>query len=449
MKKFLFYLVIVSLLFAAGCQKDDVPAVKPVALNVQVSYDTDQSSLNLSLQDIEVEISNVTNGQSYTAKTDANGLATFESVAPGNYVVTAARTFTAEEYSQASGISAAEDVTFNASENAGIQKSQTLQLTLIPGRIGNLVFKQLYYAGSDISTGAAFRDEFVEIYNNSNDTIYVDSLYFGNTLSNNKRVSDGATTFDWSQSVGMPSGIGDPSKDYIYARYLFMIPGSGKDHPVAPGKSIIIAQTALDHTAPYKDNSGKVQGITDPAKTVDLSQADFETYLVDYNREKDEDPSTFKPFRWDLDNPDVANVEVIWVASGKDWVLDATGREDFFMFKTNENVSTWPSYPDPTVTTVDNTTKMYKQIPVKYVIDAVEIIPPIPAKAIPKRLPVSLDGQGTFVAGGQYSSQSLIRKTTTTLNGRIILQDTNNSANDFDTKTKADPSKTAASFTVN
>ena len=79
-------------------------------------------------------------------------------------------------------------------------------------------------------------------------------------------------------------------------------------------------------------------------------------------------------------------------------------------------------------------------------IDAVEIITPLETSRIPKRLPTSLDVAGTFVTGGQYSSQSLVRKTAKTLNGRIVLQDSNNSASDFFTKTKADPSKPESSF---
>jgi hypothetical protein len=445
----MLYMAGIMAMLMASCKKDHEPAVHPIAITVQAAYSPDQAALGLSLKSIPVTISNNTNGQSYNAATDESGLASFASVVPGNYIVQATITFTAEQYQSVTGVPAAASVTFNASVNANIQSDQAIQLVLTPGRIGDLVFKQLYYAGSNTSTGASFRDEFAEIYNNSNDTIYLDSLYFGNTWSNNKTVASGAVTFDWSQSIGMPAGIGDPSKDYIYARYLFMIPGSGNDHPLPPGQSIVIAQTALNHTQPYTDNAGNPQGITNPALTVDLSQADFETYLVDYKREKSANPATFTPYRWDLDNPSVPNVAVISVVSGNDWVFDAPGREDFFMFKTGENVSAWPSYPDPTVTAVTSTTNVYKQIPVKYVLDAVEIITPVAANRIPKRLPVSLDGAGTFVTGGQYSSQSLIRKTAKTLDGRVILQDTNNSANDFDTKQKADPSKSAASFTTN
>lgn len=449
MKKNILLLMTAVAVLAVSCKKTSDQIAKPVAITVQVAYSTDQQGLGLSLKDVPVTISNNTNGQSYTANTDATGSAVFSSVVPGNYVVQASQSFTATQYQTLTGLPSADNVTFNASSNATIQANQTINLTLVPGKIGNLVFKQLYYAGSNTSTGASFRDEFVEIYNNSNETIYLDSLYFGSTWSNNKTTASGGTTFDWSQSIGMPTNIGNPSTAFIYARYLFMIPGKGKDHPLEPGKSIVIAQTALNHTQPYTDNAGNVQGITNGALTVDLSKADFETYIVEYKRSQAANPATFTPYRWDLDNPAVTNVNVVSVVSGNDWVMDAPGREDFFMFKTNEKVADWKSYPDPTVTSVTSTTNLYLQIPVKYVIDAVEILAPVAASRVPKRLPVSLDGAGNFAAGGQYSSQALIRKTAKTINGRIILQDTNNSSNDFDTKQKADPSKSAASFTTN
>ena len=49
------------------------------------------------------------------------------------------------------------------------------------------------------------------------------------------------------------------------------------------GKSIIIAQTGINHKAPYDRIDGKPVTIQDPELTVDLSKADFEVYLGDYN----------------------------------------------------------------------------------------------------------------------------------------------------------------------
>lgn len=71
---------------------------------------------------------------------------------------------------------------------------------------------------------------------------------------------------------------------------------------------------------------------------------------------------------------------------------------------------------------------------------------PTESKRVPKRLPNVLDAVRTFVPAGQYSSQSLVRKTLKTVNGRRILKDTNNSSEDFGYLNKADVSKSASSF---
>lgn len=446
---FMYVAGISLLLLFSSCSNDDNEnTVLPVALQVSISYDEEQASLELSLEDVTVKIKNTINGESYEAKTDGSGIAQFESIVPGNYSITASMTIGAEDYETQTGINVPDDAHFNASLDTNIQEDQNLEMKLKAGRIGGLVFKQIYYAGSNTTRGASFRDQFIEIYNNSNEVIYADSLYFGNTQSNNKKASDGEVRWDWSKSDDMPPSTKNPSDDYIYAHYLFMIPGSGKDHPIEPGGSIIIAQNAINHKAPYTDNSGEIQGITDPSLTIDLSGADFETYLVDYRRELSDDPDNFEPYTWDMDNPEVPNVDVLWASSGQLWIMANTGRDDVFMFKTKEDVSSWPSYPEPTTTAFDKTVT-YKQIPAEYVIDAVEFKRLPASSETPKRLPETLDVEGIAVEGGGYSSQSLIRKTKTTINGRRILQDTNNSSNDFETKQKADPSKSEASFSAN
>lgn len=444
---------LIMLFFAAGCKKDDITsAVKPVSLTVQVQFDAEQKELGLPLNEVAVKISNNTSGQSYTAATDDKGVASFASVSPGNYVLTASRVFTAADYKGFTGLDVADDVTLNASANISLTATGNQELTLAAGRIGNLVFKQIYYAGSDNKKGAVMRDQFIEIYNNSNDTIYADSLYIGNTRANQATIVKGATSYDWSQSIGMSAGDKDPSKDFIYMEELYMIPGSGTDHPIAPGKSLILASTGINHQKPftYKDseNNDVTVSITNPELTVDLSHADFEVYLQAYLKELSGDPGNFKPFSSDLDNPNVPNMEII-SPGPRDWVMDPTGREDFVMFKLSSPASQLAKYPDPSVKEITINTEKYIQVPVTAVIDAVEVVNPTPAKRTPKRLPTSLDGEPTFVTAGQYSSQSLIRKIAKTVGDRIILQDTNNSANDFDTKQKADPSMSAASFTKN
>lgn len=450
------YLVMMVVAGLYACQKKDLGSTAtPVNLNVAIAYGSEVSAIGLRKDSSLIRITNSTSGTVKDAYTNTNGVANFESLAPGTYTITASITIGKNSYQQLSGTAVDEDVVFNGNiTNQSITEQQTnITIPLVTGRIGNLVFKQIYYAGSNTSSGAVFRDQFFEIYNNSADTLYADSLCFAQIFgSNASKATYPArgylpnSQYDWTQSIGINDA--NANSNYVYARTVFTIPGTGKDVPVYPGKSIIIAQTAQNHTAPYVLNDGTTQGITNPALTIDLSKADFETYLVDYKKAESATPSTFKPYKWDIDNPAVPNM-IVHYTTVNDMILDNNGRDGLILYRTNgANAKTaFPFYPDPTVTAIVSTTNLYQQIPVKNIIDAVELQRVVENERVPKRLPNTLDAGPTNVTGGEYSSQSLVRKTARTVNGRRILQDTNNSANDFATKAKADPTKTEASFT--
>ncbi|WP_114792203.1 DUF4876 domain-containing protein [Niabella yanshanensis] len=440
MKKQLFAVMLLLSAFFA-CRKSDIDTVQAISLSVQVGYSPEDSALGLSKENVLVKITNLISGQENTASTNGSGIAVFASIAPGNYTVSASRNYTEEEFRSLTNVFVTSNVPYNATETQALNMNTNIRLQLQGGKIGDLVFKQIYYAGSDTKTGALYRDQFVEIYNNSNETIYLDSLFLGSTICNNKAVSTGAVPFDWSKVSGM-SAIGDPNKDNLYFRYLFMIPGTGKEHPLEPGKSIVVAQTAMNHANPYDGNDGEIIGITNPALTIDLSHADFEVNLVEDLREAYTGTGTFQPWKYDVDNPLVDNVKA-FIYSGKDWVMDNNSRDDFIMFKAaGVDMSNLPKFLAPS-----GGGDYGLQVPLTVsIIDAVELVTPLETDRTPKRLPVGLDASGNFVAGARYSSQSLIRKTVKTVEGRRILQDTNSSANDFETKTKADPSKSDASF---
>ena len=168
----------------------------------------------------------------------------------------------------------------------------------------------------------------------------------------------------------------------------------------------------------------------DPSLTIDLSKADFEVYLAPY---------LAVPLPSDIDNPAVPNLEMLSY-TGKEWLFDNLGKDGFAIFKTTEDVeNVYKSYPDPTVIAITNSTPLYYQIPAELILDAVEIQPNTAASRVPKRLLGKLDAGFTFVPAGSYSSQSVIRKTAKIINGRRILMDTNNSTQDFDYFTKANP----------
>lgn len=203
-----------------------------------------------------------------------------------------------------------------------------------------------------------------------------------------------------------------------------MIPGNGKTYPVEPGKSIVIAQNALNHKAPFIGNNGKEVAIKNPDLTVDLSKANFEVYFGDIPGKT--------PFATDIDNPAVPNVEILDYA-GNDWILDNLGRDAYVIFKhaNRSDVENLKSYAEPSISVPTSTAKKYRQLPVGWIMDAVEVQPNTKDARIPKKLTASQDAGFTFAPLGGYSSQSVIRKTEKTNNGVRKLKDTNNSTEDF------------------
>lgn len=457
--KLLFSLVLAVLLVTAGCKKKDLtPDVPPINVIVKARYDTTGGNFNFPLTGISIKLTNQLSGAVLQQQTDNAGLAIFNSVSAGNYSVEATFKLHRNEFTAITGEETEQDsVTFNASLNNRTLNSasnNTLELNLATGTIGDWVIKQIYYAGSHTKNGAAFRDQFIEIYNNSNKVLYADSLYFAQVMGNN---TSAATTdlgkgyyitdagdplykqFDWSKSPNMPAGAGiGATHNYIYAKSLFRVPGSGTQHPVQPGESFVIAATAINHKAPYVDSAGEAVNILNPELTIDLNGADFEVNVRNF---------VPNPLASDVDNLAVPNL-INLTSYVRDLILDNLGRDAFVIFKTTTHIpaidptqtTTWGAFISPDDgTTSGGDKKYYYQVPRQVVIDAVEIARTEASTRNPKRLMPSLDAGITYVPGGSYSSQSVIRKTFKVVGGRKILHDTNNSSNDFDYLQKAEP----------
>jgi uncharacterized lipoprotein YehR (DUF1307 family) len=424
----LLYLFVCLALFSA-CKKDRTSDIVPVDVNVKVGYQTEASGYTLPLNNISVKIKNVNTGTSQLLTTNAEGKVLFSAVAAGTYDIDATIKISSEDYKNITGIATNTDIIYNASlknKVISVGFKDVLELKLLTGNIGDWVIKQVYYAGSHRTNGATYRDQFIECYNNSGKTLYADSLYFaeitGVITSGSSYNVLGNGQMDWSKAVGMPSDV-NANNDYVYARAVLMIPGTGKQYPVLPGKSIVVAQTAINHKSPFTGTDGKTVSVVDPSLTVDLSSADFEAYYA---------PFLAKPLSSDVDTP-APNLEVISYF-GTDMIFDNPGRYSYILFKADAKtkVKDLPQYPYPTKSTPSSTATKYYQIPINLILDAVEVQSNLPDDRNPKKLNASLDAGFTFVPAGSYTSQSIIRKTEKTVDGRIVLKDTNNSTEDFD-----------------
>jgi len=443
--KRLILVFIIPVLTIIGCNRDDDfgknTEIKPVPFTVNIKYDASKypSAADKGVANVTVILKNTATGDQITGKTDANGDLKLNAVLPGNYSVQAELQLKKSEYEQQIGQETSyeivhfggfdEKVTVNANTS-----SKLIRIT--SGNLGDLVIKQYYYAGSDTKLGANFRDQFIEIHNNSDQTIYADGLYLvfleGNTNNNPTTYTLSNGQYDWSKTAGGGSAA---NTDYVYSNIFIKIPGRGSQYPILPGKSIVIAQTAINHKMPFDDINGNGVAIQDPDRTVDLSHADFETYMGDYNTSIGK-----KPFAWDIQNIMVPDMLVsYWSIASNDLILNVNSMLGLGILRaTDAEVAAWKKVAAPKAPTGT----LFLQIPKSYIIDGIDITDK--EQKAPKDFPADIDASRTFIvnaagqAEGTFTGLSVIRKTKEMINGRVVLQDTNNSANDFVTM-KANP----------
>ncbi|AZA85289.1 DUF4876 domain-containing protein [Chryseobacterium lactis] len=437
MKRIILLLIIPILTFV-GCNRDDDfgknNEIKPVPFTVNIKYDASKypQVADKGVANVTITLENKATGDKITGKTDANGDLKLTAVLPGSYNVQAELQMKKSQYEQEIG----ETTSYETVHFGGLQEKVTVNAnissTLVrisSGNLGDLVIKQYYYAGSDKNVGANIRDQFIEIHNNSDQTIYADGLHLvfleGNVNNNVTNYTLPSGQYDWSLTAG---GGTAANTDFVYCNIFIKIPGNGSQYPILPGKSIVIAQTAVNHKAPYDDINGKSIAIQDPGKTIDLSQADFETYMGTYNTSIGK-----KPFAWDIQNIMVPDMLVTyWSIASNDLVLNVTSMLGVGILRaTDAEVASWKRVAAPK----DPNGTLFLQIPKKYIIDGIDITDK--EQKAPKDFPSDIDASRTFIvnkdglAEATFTGLSVIRKTKEIINNRVVLQDTNNSANDF------------------
>jgi hypothetical protein len=243
----------------------------------------------------------------------------------------------------------------------------TLFMSGVP--MSPLVINEIYYAGCNGSS-FYFYDQFVELYNSTNDTLYLDGYIVCRSQQSEVLTAEQLETVD-----------------FALAYYVYQFPGSRgvtRECPIGPGEYLVLASDAVDHH------------FYGGALCVDLTNADYEF---------------FNALKNDYDNPRVPNLVPI-TNTGVDFSLNLGHTGVFIATGEEYTFAEYPASSGPFV-----------QVPLRTILDAVEYSGsqgPTFRRYLTLRIDAGLGGNGLT----RYSGQSIERKTPGF--------DSNNSSFDFE-----------------
>lgn len=394
----LYILMLIPTQLLMGCV-DYNDEAKAISTNIQINPPV-EFTVGGNLSDHTVTLTSNA-GNTLTAKTDDKGVAEFNQIIPDVYTISTSWDIDQAEYTAATGKVASEGyfATISGNVNNQIIKSAdkiSLNTNLVAG--ASLLISKMYYAGSKDNNNKNYSaGQFLEIYNQTNSDIDVSGLYIGLIETN----STPAYTLD---------NLKDVYKDtVVLCKQIFRIP-TKSSHMITPGGTIILTNSAIDHT---------VNG----AHEFNLLTADYEA--------KDVTGKT-------VNNSATPALELIYSSfSGisKMNILNG-GPNGIIIFRTKENVASFKT----TYAYGKTSGTLYSIVPKKYVIDGVDILK-YSATGIDiatKHMSGDTDGGYTNINSiNGYNGEVIYRKTSTRrgTDGHKILQDSNNSINDFQTST--------------
>lgn len=384
-----YFLLFSSLLFAACNSFDEAADAKEVGeIEVNINVKSLVAGVT-SYEGFTVSFKDVKYGTVYTSQLGQDSI-THLKVVSGIYQIEVSGQYIDESHDtyQLNG---------NKLNYPVIENGMTIDITVNGLRKTDLIFKEIFYAGTAKNY---FRNQFYEIYNNSEDqVIYLDGILFANLAP-------------LTATTKLPLWPEEDGDDYVYAERVWKFPGNGTDYPLAPGESCVISQFAANHKLPQYN----------PDSPIDGSSSEFE-----FNMDNKNFP----------DQPAEDMVHVFYnglsIKGTLPQYLTSVMGGAYAIFKPLAG-DVYDPANDKTMQTTDlssTATKLFAKVPIAYVIDAVEA-GHNESMLNAKRIPAVLDMGMTYV-GATYNSRSVTRKKIGEhKDGTPILQDTNNSTEDFE-----------------
>ena len=385
MKKILY---ILTLVLATSCL--DIRNTDPYEGNLNVltvAAQWPEGEFEMAGADVLVEDMNT--GSRYASVTESSGAASF-SLPNGLYRVTLNGRSDREIYN-----GAADKVVLSG-------KDLRLDLPVSVSRPGSIVIKELYCGGCKKLPleGNYQYDQYFILHNNDYQVQYLDSLCFGTLSPYNSTASN-----PWGPIDFLP---------IIQAVWQF--PGDGDDFPLQPGEDAVIClKGAVDHAAQYP-------------LSVNLNK---EGYFVCYNNTYFPN-TTNHPAPGDRISVDRYLNVVIKTGKANAYTLSINSPTLVLFRAEGVTIEDYVRVADNVVpvpgSTVDNVVK----IPFDWVVDAMEVFDGTSSNNN-KRLPSEVDA-GYVLQTDTYLGRSLMRRTDEAASanaGYEVLEDTNNSLNDF------------------
>ena len=356
--------------------------------------------MNIQVKDFKNALVLLTNKTTKTvysvkefSKTEKGYTAEIKNIPVGTYSVLAQGILTYE----AGGKEVSIEVN-TTNENVQLVENNSNQINLLlnvtTGKEG-FVISEIFFRGTQTPKGKPyFADQYIKITNNTSKLMYADSLV----------IMESAFTNGVKRKY-----IKDYRNEGFAAGAIYMIPGRGKDVPVKPGETLLLALNGKNHKSVN-------------ANSFDLSKADFEFYDISTNNYKDEQ------------NANVKDLERIFTTSASILVLNMKGNKAYAIGKIRGTIqdflknNNYDAQYNNNVNGKLMTQKAYF-LPSAWIIDAVNV----DIKDNPHDwniIPVSMDKGFTYCNDNAKDKSGIgtavVRKMK---NGKYV--DTNNSTEDF------------------
>ena len=277
-----------------------------------------------------------------------------------------------------------------------------------PTSAGSIVISKVFFNSMKNDADKAYiLANYIELYNNSTDTLDIAGLYLGLAESH----SD--ATQAWTATA-----MQEEHKDSVALKQIFQIP-TDDVYRVEPGQSVVITNAAFNHT--------EVASLAP-----DLSAADFESKTQN-NAYKDYHNESVKG----LVVAHTYNPDKVGQAAYADYInFVTTGPGAMVLLAYNTDLTKCPTG----FQRGKESGNVIMFVPKYKVLDGVDVVVNTKAKAPAadqKRLPESVDaGFITQTTPGGNNGEAIVRKTAfITSDGRTVLFDTDNSSTDFEVTT--------------